>query len=186
MEPSAILTPIVTLILAQLVAGIFGWVIGWFTSEAEHRAEQDSPFFAGLMAFLKGVGIDIPKVLGGLLDMLLAMVNQHPAQKSAARRAEVKRGERGAAWPEAVFVTFAFAVMSVLLALGCAALKPACQGIDLLDKGCDLIPVTYLDDAGVRQQELIPRSDLRATAEYHRLARVHETGAGGGKPAGAP
>jgi hypothetical protein len=157
--------PIVMVVLAQLIVGVFGWVISWFTSDAEARTEQSSPFFAGLMNVLRGVGIDPPKVLAGLRDMLLAVIQRHPAQLAAkARRAQ----ERGVAEQTALLWTagiglLMMAGMLVLLSLNsCATAKQVtCPLIDLADKACPYVIMQLGDGTSVR----VPRGRAEALAK---------------------
>lgn len=183
MQPADLLSnPLVVLLLAQLIAGVFGWVISWFTSEAEHRAEQDSPFFAGLMTFLRGVGIDVPKVLAGLRDMVLAMVNRHPAQVAARSLAARRRGEQGFATVTALAWAGLVAVVAGLaLCASCAAVKPAvCPLIKLVDEACPYVMVAFPDG----HQEAFLREDVVKGARAAADARAAKSGAGGSKPAG--
>lgn len=181
---------ILELLLIQVGVGLLGFVVSWFTSEAEARTEQSSPFFAGLMAFCRGVGIDLPKILGGLRDMLQAMLQQHPAQKAAARRAAIRRNERGfgglavLAWAGLVAIVAGLAMMASCAALTSAE-KPACQVISFIDNDvCPYVTLEYRDDAGVARKEAYLREDLIAGARFEAAARKARSGAGGSKPAG--
>lgn len=184
---------ILELLLIQVGVGLLGFVVSWFTSEAETRTEQSSPFFAGLMNFCRGIGLDLPKILGGLRDMLQAMLQQHPAQKAAARMAATRRNERGYVDSMVIVCMAGFCVLAVFcvpfLLTDCAALtsaeKPACQVISFIDNDvCPYVTLEYRDDAGVVRKEAFLKDDVIAGARVEATARKARSGAGGSKPAG--
>jgi len=72
----------------------------------------------------------------------------------------------------------------VLGSLSCHLAQPACQVIDLIDKGCESWVIKWVDSDGMVRSEAVPRAQLAGAAMRARAVRM-EAARQGAADAGA-